>query len=195
MLACPGRSLQELEAGILRQDEALEPSPAAEALRAAQTRVAETSERHASDAASRDAVVGREQQLDQLRAGLNSAIAGQPVLFMVGGEAGIGKTRLADEFAQEARNRGARVLWGRCWEAGGAPAYWPWVQVLRPLLQGRDNVDLRSLRGTGGASLLALIPELRGASRATGSTAPESEGARFQLFDAVAWLLRGAASS
>jgi eukaryotic-like serine/threonine-protein kinase len=140
-------------------------------------------------------VVGREQQLDQLRAGLNSAMAGQPVVFMVGAEAGIGKTRLADEFAHEARDRGARVSWGRCWEAGGAPAYWPWVQVLRPLLHGRDTVDLRALRGTGGAFLLALIPELRGASSAPNSPALESDGARFQLFDAVAWLLRDAATA
>jgi len=95
---------------MLRQDEALEPSPAAEALRAAQTRVAETSERHASDAASRDAVVGREQQLDQLRAGLNSAIAGQPVLFMVGGEAGIGKTRPGRVRAGGAESRRACVM-------------------------------------------------------------------------------------
>jgi len=191
----PGRALQELESAILRQEESLEPSPVGQLPSALATTISESSQRQADRALAGDAVVGREQQLDQLRAGLNSAMAGQPVVFMVGGEAGIGKTRLADEFAQEARNRGARVLWGRCWEAGGAPAYWPWVQVLRPLLHGRDNVDLRSLRGTGGAALLALIPELRAASNASDSPALESEGARFQLFDAVAWLLRDAATS
>jgi AAA ATPase-like protein len=53
------------------------------------------------------------------------------VAFMIGGEAGSGKSRLADKLARDARRRGARVVWGRCWEAGGAPAYWPWVQVLR----------------------------------------------------------------
>ena len=191
----PGRGLQELESAILRQDESLEASPADQPPRALATTIGEASERQADHALAGDAVIGREQQLDQLRVGLDSAMSGQPVVFMVGGEAGIGKTRLADEFAQEARNRGARVLWGRCWEAGGAPAYWPWVQVLRALLHGRDNVDLRSLRGTGGASLLALIPELRGTSSAPNSPALESEGARFQLFDAVAWLLRDAAAA
>jgi DNA-binding SARP family transcriptional activator len=191
----PGRALQELESAILRQDESLEASPADQPPSAVATTIGDASGRKADHAPAGDVVVGREQQLDQLRDGLNSAMAGQPVVFMVGGEAGIGKTRLADEFAQEARDQGARVLWGRCWEAGGAPAYWPWVQVLRPLLHGRDNVGLHSLRGTGGASLLALIPELRGASSAPDPPALESDGARFQLFDAVAWLLRDAAAA
>jgi hypothetical protein len=62
--------------------------------------------------------------------------------------------------------------------------------VLRSLLQGRDNVDLRSFRETGASSLMALIPELRDPSAAPVSPVSESEGARFQLFDAVTWLLR-----
>ena len=47
------------------------------------------------------------------------------------GEPGIGKSRLADELVTRARECGAEVLFGRCWEAGGAPAYWPWMQALR----------------------------------------------------------------
>src|SRR5919106_1338368 len=46
-------------------------------------------------------------------------------------ELGIGKSRLVDELATRARAQDAQVLVGRCWEAGGAPAYWPWVQALR----------------------------------------------------------------
>jgi hypothetical protein len=67
------------------------------------------------------------------------------------------------------------------------------VQVLRSLLRGRENIDLRSFRGTGASSLVALIPELREFSPQPASPAPESEGARFQLFDAVARLLRDSA--
>ena len=96
-----------------------------------------------------------------MRGGLDAAFDGRGLMFVVGGEAGIGKSRLADELALDARERGARVVWGRCWEVGGAPAYWPWVQVLRSLLHDRDNVDLRSFRGAGVSSLLALIPEQR----------------------------------
>jgi predicted ATPase len=147
------------------------------------------------EAISRDPVLGRDEQLRQLRAGLDAAFNGQGALFTIGGEAGIGKSRLADELARDARRRGARVVWGRCWEAGGAPACWPWVQVLRPLLNDVGTVDLRSFRGAGGRSLLALIPEERDTSVTLATPAAESETARFQLFDALAWLLRQSAGA
>ena len=44
---------------------------------------------------------------------------------------GIGKTRTAEELAEYAGARGARVVWGRCWEGDGAPPFWPWVQIVR----------------------------------------------------------------
>ena len=190
----PGRALQDLEAAILRHDTGLDPPAQATASpRAAPT--VETARIPGADALSREPVHGREEQLGQLRGGLDAAFNGRGVMFMVGGEAGIGKSRLADELARDARERGARVVWGRCWEVGGAPAYWPWVQVLRSLLHDRDNVDLRSSRGAGVSSLLALIPEQRDASVAPVTPPAESAAARFQLFDAVAWLLRQAAGA
>jgi KaiC/GvpD/RAD55 family RecA-like ATPase len=48
-------------------------------------------------------------------------------VVLVAGEPGIGKTRLAEELATQATARGALVLWGRCWEGEGAPAFWPWI--------------------------------------------------------------------
>jgi predicted ATPase len=69
--------------------------------------------------------VGRTAELASLHNGLEAARAGHGRLVIVSGEAGIGKTRLADTFADLARDASARVVWGRCWEAGGAPAYWP----------------------------------------------------------------------
>src|SRR5688500_13342771 len=83
--------------------------------------------------------VGREREIGELLAGLEEAAAGRGRLFVVAGEPGIGKSRLADELATEARARGARILWGRCWEAGAAPAYWPWVQPLRAYLRECDK--------------------------------------------------------
>jgi predicted ATPase len=65
--------------------------------------------------------VGRHAELATLVAGLDAAVASQGRLFLLAGEPGIGKSRLADELASYARARDARVLWGRCWEAGGAP--------------------------------------------------------------------------
>jgi DNA-binding SARP family transcriptional activator len=186
----PGRELQDMEAGILRHDPALDPAAGA----GAGSRVAKAGDSRRPDGGagfSAELLEGRGEQLDELRSVLDAAFNGHGAVFMIGGEAGIGKTRLADELARDARDRGARVVWGRSWEAGGAPAYWPWVQVLRSLLHSRHDFDLRSFRGAGASSLLALIPELREASPQPAS--PESAGARFQLFDAVVLLLRESA--
>src|SRR5688500_1426308 len=68
----------------------------------------------------------REAQLQELELGLNRAIAGRTTGFLIGGEAGIGKTRLAEVFAAGAEARGVRVAWGRCCEEGGAPELRPW---------------------------------------------------------------------
>ena len=68
--------------------------------------------------------VGREGELAALTADLDAA-AGRGGVVLVGGEAGIGKTRLAEELAVQATARGALVLWGRCWEGEGAPVFWP----------------------------------------------------------------------
>ncbi len=78
-------------------------------------------------------LVGRSDELSQARLALESAAAGSGALLLFAGEAGIGKTRLADSVAALASERGARVAWGRCWEAGGAPAYWPWIEIFRSL--------------------------------------------------------------
>ena len=112
-------------------------------------------------------------------------------LFLLVGEPGIGKSRLAEELVAHARARGARVLVGRCWEAGGAPAYWPWVQSLRAYVRDSDAAALRSQLGAGAADLAQIVPELR--ERFPDLPEPpalESEGARFRLFDATVEFLR-----
>lgn len=62
--------------------------------------------------------VGRAQELAELDAALEQ-ISARGRAFMISGEPGIGKTRLADELSAEAWGRGVRVAWGRCWEGGG----------------------------------------------------------------------------
>src|SRR5437870_1628100 len=139
--------------------------------------------------------VGRQRELAELRAGLEDAVGGRGRFFLVVGEAGIGKTRLAEELAREAAERGGVALWGRCWEGEGAPPYWPWVQVIRALLQGVPAEELRPAVGAGAPYLVPLVPELgeRFRDLPALSTSPRSEHARFYLFDAVATLLRSAA--
>src|SRR5689334_11781953 len=77
--------------------------------------------------------LGRAREMAELEAGLDELLTAHGSLFSITGDPGIGKTRLADEIARSAVARGVSVHWGRAWEAGGAPAYWPFVQVLRSM--------------------------------------------------------------
>ena len=76
-------------------------------------------------------LLGRARELADLEGALDQAIAGHGSVFLMSGEAGIGKSRLAEEIARFAERRGATVLWGRASEVAGAPPCWPWVQLLR----------------------------------------------------------------
>src|SRR6476646_9538444 len=91
--------------------------------------------------------VGRKRELAEIRAAIDDARAGRGRLVLLTGEPGIGKTRLADEATNLATAKGMRVRWGRCWEGGGAPAHWPWIQVIREVLAESDAppVGSRSL--------------------------------------------------
>ena len=142
------------------------------------------------------AFVGRANEVGQLVTYLEDALSGRGRLVLLAGEPGIGKSRLADELAARARNRGARVLVGRCWEAGGAPAFWPWVQALRPYLSDAGADVLRAELGRGAVDVAQILPELREILPDLPAPPPlEPESARFRLFDALASFLRNAATS
>jgi hypothetical protein len=135
--------------------------------------------------------VGRVPELAELIGGLGDAFAGHGRLFVLIGEPGVGKSRLAEELARHARGRGARLLIGRCWEAGGAPAFWPWVQLLRSYVRASDRSDLVSELGPRAADIAPILPELHELIPGLPPpTASEPEGARFRLFHATAELLR-----
>lgn len=125
----PGRALRELEQAILAQ------APALDAAKRQQQPVLRPGRAAASP------LEGRTEELELLEAGLEDALAGRGRLFVVVGAAGTGKTRLADELASSAKQRGARILWGRGWAGGGAPAYWPWTQALRDSLPAAGSDD------------------------------------------------------
>src|SRR3954447_4354368 len=98
-------------------------------------------------------LLGREGELTELCRGLDESLHGRGRLFLVSGEPGIGKTRLCDELATRAAERGVTLFWGRCWEAGGAPAYWPWLEVLNGLIAALRQDELDAVLGEGRAAL------------------------------------------
>lgn len=87
-----------------------------------------------------DAIVGRRRELEALSAWLDAARGGAGRLILCAGEPGIGKSRLAREFAGVALAGGTAVAWGRCGQGEGAPAFWLWRQVLRSLGVDADGM-------------------------------------------------------
>jgi len=142
------------------------------------------------------ALVGRTGELGELVACLEDALSGRGRLVLVAGEPGIGKSRLADELSTRARERGASVLVGRCWEAGGAPPFWPWVQALRAHVREAEADVLRAQLGRGAPDVAQILPELREIlPDLPMPPSLDSEGARFRLFDSIASFLRKTAIS
>lgn len=139
-------------------------------------------------------MIGREADLETLRAELDASLDGALRTVVIGGEAGIGKSRLLDEFAVEAAHR-ALVLSGRCVDvaANGAP-YAPITAVLRSLalaLRADAAADetpvpaaeLLPWAGPARDALTVLLPELAG-------VAPTQPGAGAErLYEVVAVLL------
>ena len=192
----PGRELKELEAAILAQDPALEAPAHLRSLPESPEPESQLVEPGADDGKRmREQFVGRQEELRDLEVALEAALLGRGSIFLVGGEPGIGKSRLVDEFSDRARSLDAAVLSGRCWEAGGAPAYWPWVQALRAYLRAVDPITLRDQVGAHGGEVAHVLPELRGLlPDLPVLESPDSEGARFRVFDATSSFLKRAAA-
>ena len=137
----------------------------------------------AMPATSGPPLVGRDAEFAALRGGLEEAVAGRASLFLITGQAGMGKSRLVDEVEAIARSKGVRVLSGRCWEAVDAPAYWPWIQVLRQLCSELDDAALRATTGRA-VEIAHLVPQV--AQHLGLSDAPDmTPDSRFGFFDAV----------
>jgi DNA-binding SARP family transcriptional activator len=197
----PGRWLRELETGILRQDPGLDWTPPPEEEPGPPAPQAGGSAGEAGPAlaasvtqplrAAADELVGRDDQLAALEGVLVGGRGGRGRVVLVAGEPGIGKTRLAEEAARRAAAAGMQVAWGRCHEGDGAPALWPWVQVMRQLSAGLAPGQLAAMLGPSAAWLGQLLPELDGPTPPSGPLPiADLAAARFQLNEAVAGLLR-----
>ncbi len=138
------------------------------------------------------AYVGRATERERLTELWEQAREGSLRVAMVGGEAGVGKTRLSTHLALQAHGEGATVLLGRCDEDLGVP-YQPWVQALGYLVKEAPRPVLDGHVERFGGDLARLVPAL--GDRVEQLPPPrqsDPETERYLMYAAVAGLLEGA---
>jgi tetratricopeptide (TPR) repeat protein len=136
-------------------------------------------------AGERLAFVGRDDHIHELRLQLKKAQDGHRALVMLAGEPGIGKTRLASEFAQVAHDEGAIVLFGHSDEETLLP-YQPFVEALHHVVRSMPPDDVAALVGAHGGELARLLPALHDTIPDLAEpmhSDPDSE--RYRLFEAT----------
>jgi ATP/maltotriose-dependent transcriptional regulator MalT len=143
-------------------------------------------------------VVGRIEEERELLGALREMTEGRGSVLLLVGEAGIGKSTLANRLAEEAGRRGVPTVWGTGASFGEAPPpYWHWVQVVRALARRDDGSRLFRSLGDGATWLLAIAPDIASAlPDVEFSAAPMgADEGRFQVYDALARLLVAAAGA
>jgi class 3 adenylate cyclase/tetratricopeptide (TPR) repeat protein len=132
-------------------------------------------------------LVRRDDQLATLEDALLEARRGHGGLVVLAGEAGIGKTRLADELSHQARRLGSAVLWGGCSEAELSLPYLPFVEAIGNYLADQDVGEVAARLGPTSGELSQLFPQFRAAGSATPASDPGQ--AKLRLFEAIVALL------
>jgi DNA-binding SARP family transcriptional activator len=135
--------------------------------------------------------VGRDAELNEILDAYNR-VARNGWLVAIDGEAGVGKTRLAEEVVGRLRNSGARALSGRSYDGEESLAFGPWVATLRQAA-ARDADWLGTLADRDLAEAARLVPELRSVRPGLHSDElSEPSGARLRLFEGVVAVLAAA---
>jgi class 3 adenylate cyclase len=140
--------------------------------------------------------VGRAREMEQLKERLADAFSSLGSVAMVVGDAGIGKTRLLQEFATYARLRGAQVLWGTAYEGEARLPYGPFAEALRDYVS-RTSVETLRQAVTEGSSVLApMAPELKVKLPDLPEPPPvAAEAEAYRLFQEVTEFLKNASTS
>ncbi len=134
-----------------------------------------TPELAAAPAAERSPI-GRAAPLSALLTAASEALTGGIRTAVISGESGIGKTFLAEAVCERLRAGGWQIAWGRCPEAEGVPALWPWQQVLTPLVHAFPP----------GPEVADRLSALLGQDAPPHAARSDGAEARFRQHDAVA---------
>src|SRR5438034_1224457 len=134
-------------------------------------------------------LIGRDSELSTLEDALLSALRGDGGVVIVGGEAGMGKTRLVHTLASRARTLGCVVVAGGCSEAELSLPYLPFLEAIGNYLTTADAGDLGQRLGPAAGELAQLFPQLGAPS----GSSTDSVQAKLRLFESILILLRDAA--
>jgi tRNA A-37 threonylcarbamoyl transferase component Bud32/tetratricopeptide (TPR) repeat protein len=135
------------------------------------TSPAQTAVDGAVERSERTPFVGREAEATELRRLLDRMLTGHGDVALVGGEPGIGKTRLARELLREARQRGCLCLTGHCDEMAGAPPFAPFIETMEEAVRIAPRA-VRAALGDVAPEIATIVPSLR---RSFSDIAPSPE--------------------
>jgi predicted ATPase len=133
----------------------------------------------------RTAFVGRQQERSSLTRLLDEAKAGRGSLVMIGGEPGVGKTRLALEIIAEARERGFASAVGHCYETDTAPPYLPFIEALEAAIGSIEPEAVLATLGDSAPEVAKLLPDLRLRFDLPAALQLSPEEERFRLLNSV----------
>jgi DNA-binding CsgD family transcriptional regulator/tetratricopeptide (TPR) repeat protein len=140
--------------------------------------------------------IGRAHQLAALRSAYDRSITREPAVVFLGGEAGVGKTRIVGEFTTAVSSNGARLLTGGCIELSeGSLPFAPIVEALRELIQGAGADEIDELLGPARSEFGRLLPELNGESASSGVVGVNLDSAQTRFFEVFLGFLHRLAES
>ncbi|SNT45644.1 adenylate/guanylate cyclase [Streptosporangium subroseum] len=185
----PGKALKAAHQRVLTQTPATQAS-------AAQTPVTEPSGAPAPSlppasptppSGDVNRLVGRSDEIAVLRRAVEPALESSTAVVLLEGEPGAGKSRLMEEIASHAEDRGALVVWGHCLEGEGTPTMWPWVETVSSLLDVMPEARCEQWLARDLGHLVGSRVE-----RSEAPTIPDGN-ARFRLLEQVVGLIAEAA--
>ena len=151
-----------------------------------ETKRAATEEWYAASPSFHGSLIGRDAEWDRLRATWHDAVRGRSRVALIDGETGVGKSRLADDFARWVTAEGGTVLRGRAFDVRVGVPFGAMIEALR------SGIDAPGLSGTDPqwlAELARIVPELRQRFSGLPELGPASTADSWRLFEGIAQVL------